>query len=157
MAILPLPGYQELLLFTALLALLNSFAYLKLADQKAIKALKEEIASYREKMKAAQKSGNKDEMVKFMKAMNEKSMNQFRFMSKPMIASMIIFIVPLVAFFPQAYADTIVKLPFALPELSGSFPFDIHFRMTAEYNWFWWYLIVILPGSYVFRKMLGVQ
>ena len=157
MAILPLLDFQELLVFTVLLALVNSIAYLKLADQKAVKALKEEVASYKTKMNAARKAGNNDEMLKFMKAMNEKSMQQFNHMYKPLIASMVIFIIPLVAFFPHAFAATSIKLPFALPEISGAFPFNIHFRMTTEYNWFWWYLIVLFPSSFAFRKALGVQ
>jgi uncharacterized membrane protein (DUF106 family) len=38
--------------------------------------------------------------------------------------------------------------------VTGAFPFV---ELTSSYNWFWWYLIVVIVGNFVFRKLLGVE
>lgn len=159
MVFLPIPAYQEILLMTVLLALINAVAYRYFVNPAKVKGLKEEIKSYRDKMKAAQKANDKDEMMKFLNKMNEKNMEQAKMMmGKPMILSMGLFLLPLWFVFPVYFANLALTLPFPLPEISGNLAhFEFHFSMASTYNWFWWYLIIIIPSSLLFRKMLGVQ
>ena len=79
-----------------------------------------------------------------MNDMLKSSNKQLKHTMKPLFVSMIVFITAF-QFLGATYAELVVMLPFALPFLG------------MELNWFWWYLIVIMPSSITLRRFFDIQ
>lgn len=139
-----LPGYQEVLIISLLLSLIMVILTKVLTDQNEIKKAKREMKFYQDKIKKAQGSGDKDAVGKLSNDMLKASSKQLKQSMKPMIVSMIIFVVA-IGWLGAEYAELLVNLPIALPFLG------------TQLNWFWWYLVIVLPTNIIFRKMLGVE
>ena len=135
--------FQEVLVASAGLSLIMSVIYRVLISPEEMRKIKREMEFYREKIKQAQKSGNKADVNKYTNDMLKISSKQMSKTMKPMFASMIIFFIAL-SWLGAAYGDVTVRLPFAI------------FGFT-ELNWFWWYVIVTFPCTILFRKVLGVE
>jgi len=149
-------GTELLLIYSIALSLVTSVVYRVMTNPKEMKRVKEDAKFYNEKVKKAQKAGNKEEVDRYTGEMLKASQKQMKMTMKPMFVSMIIFFLVL-GTFHTTFADLVIKLPFALPlptwETAG-IPF---ITIAAELNWFWWYVIITLPCTIVFRKMLGVE
>lgn len=135
--------FQDVLIVSLILSLVMSVIYRVLVNPEDIRKIKREMEFYREKVNKAQKSGNKGEVNKYTNEMLKMSGKQMGKTMRPMFASMIIFLVAL-SWLGSTYAEMMVNLPFSI------------FGFT-ELNWFWWYLIITLPCTIVFRKALGVE
>ncbi len=138
------PGYQEVLIISLLLSLLMVIITKVLTNQDEIKKAKREMKFYQEKIKKAQNSGDKEAVSKLSNDMLKASGKQMKQSMKPMFASLIIFVVAL-GWLAAEYGELLIAMPVSLPFLG------------PELNWFWWYLIIVLPTSFIFRKMLGVE
>jgi len=134
----------EVTIFTILLAFIISLIYRVLVDQKEVKRIKEQLKSYSEKIKKAQKSGNMKEVNKFTDEMLHLQREQFGKTFKPMMVTFLVFLVA-IEFFKAHYSKVVITSPFSLP-LAGT-----------EFGWFVWYFLLIIPTTMVFRKILGVE
>lgn len=139
--------------WSLLLSLVLSFIYRFLTKPSKIRNLKKDMKFYREKMSESQKSGNKEESDKYLKESMRLNQEHLKENMKPMIFSMILFIIVL-GWLGGTYAELTVPLPITLPVTGWEFPF---IGMTMQYNWFWWYLVITVPFTFVFRKLLGVE
>lgn len=139
-----MPGYQELLIISLVLSLVMVIITKLLTNQDVIRGAKREMKFYQDKIKKAQKDGDKAAVSKLSSDMLKASSKQMKQSMKPMFASLIIFVIAL-GWLTGAYGELLIQLPIALPILG------------SELNWFWWYLIIVLPTSFLFRKMLGVE
>ena len=137
-------GYQEVMIISILLALFSVLLSKFLTNQEVLKKAKEEIELYRKKSTEAQKEGDMKKANKYMSEMIKASQKQMRENMKPMMFSFIMFILAF-SWLGANYSDLLVSLPFTVPFLG------------KEINWFWWYLIIIIPMSMFFRKILDVQ
>lgn len=141
---------------SVVLSFVISVIYRVLTDPEKIRRLKDEAKFYNKKVKKAQKSGNKEEIDRYTGEMLKASQKQMKMTMKPMFASMILFFFILGSFHTM-FADVVVQLPFAIPlptwEMAG-FPFV---ALATQLNWFWWYVIITLPCTIIFRKALGVE
>jgi uncharacterized membrane protein (DUF106 family) len=104
-------------------------------------------------MNKAKASGDKAEMEKFMSEMLKAQQKQMKQTMKPMIASVVLFFI-FIGFLRETYSDVILNLPFTLPLASYSFPFII---LRDSIGWFWWYILITIPATMLFRKLLGVE
>lgn len=139
-----LPGYQEVLIISLVLSLIMVLLTKVLTNQEEIKKAKREMKFYQDKIKKAQKSGDKDTVSKLSNDMLKASSKQMKQSMKPMFVSLIIFVIAL-GWLAGSYGELLVGMPITLPFLGN------------QLNWFWWYLIIVLPTSFIFRKMLGVE
>ncbi len=139
-----LPGYQEVLIISLVLSLIMVLLTKILTNQEEIKKAKREMKFYQDKIKKAQKSGDKDAVSKLSNDMLKASSKQMKQSMKPMFVSLIIFVIAL-GWLAGAYGELLIGMPITLPFLGN------------QLNWFWWYLIIVLPTSFIFRKMLGVE
>lgn len=143
----------ELFLWSVGFSLVLALIYRFLTKPEEMRRIRRDLEFYKKKMNEAQKNGKQDEMKKYLDMSIKANQEYMKFNMKPMIFSMILFLV-LLSFLNTAYANLVVPLPVSLPVIDWTFPF-IHLIM--EYNWFWWYLVVTVPFTYVFRKLLGVE
>lgn len=140
MALLP---YQEIFLWSIGLSLLMTIISKFLANQQEMRKAKKDMAFYREKATKAQKSGDLKKANEYTSEMLKASQRQFRQNLKPMMLSFLIFIVVL-GWLNTTYSSVKIISPVPIPLLG------------SELNWFWLYIIIVLPLSMVFRKLLNV-
>ena len=145
--------FEEVLVISLLLSLMIAVIYRLLTKPGEIRKTRKDISFYSNKMKEAQKSGNKAEADKYMSEMLKANQKVFKENMKPMFVTMIIFIVVL-GVLKQAYSTFFLQLPFTLPLISYSFPFIV---LRDSIGWFWWYILSTVPATLMFRKMLGVE
>ena len=145
--------FEELLIFSIGLSVLMAVLTRFLTNQKELKTIRHSTKVLRERLSKAQKSGDMKEMSKLNSEMLKMSQKQFRENMKPMIFSLLIFVFAL-GWFGTRYADLTLALPFAIPLLVQAFP-PLVFSTTL--NWFWWYLIVIIPSSMTVRKLMDIS
>lgn len=150
MAFIPI---QEVLLWSLLLSLILSALYRILTKPGDIKRLKEEMKFYREKSKKAQKEGNTEEVNRLLSETMKVNTKMMKSNMKPMIASLAIFFIAL-GFLRDTYSTFLIQLPFTLPLISYSFPFIL---LRDSIGWFWWYILITIPATFIFRKLLGVE
>ncbi len=135
---------ELVLIFSVALSFVISLAYRLLIKPDEMRKVKEESKFFNQKVKEAQKKGNEAEVKKYSSEMLKMSQKQMKLTMKPMIASMVIFFLVL-GWFGSTFADVVVMLPFGVP----------FFGM--ELNWFWWYVVITLPTTIMFRKALGAE
>lgn len=143
MSVIGLPGYAEMLIWSALLSIFMVLLTKLLTDQNMLKGIKAEMKTFNEKIKKAQKAGKMDEANKLTSEMLKLSSRQMQQSMKPMFVSFGVFVVA-IWFFGAYYADLAVSVPVNLPYLGNTL------------NWFWWYFIVIFATNFLFRKLLDV-
>jgi uncharacterized membrane protein (DUF106 family) len=136
--------FEELLIYSTILSFFIAVVYRLLTKPEKMREIKKEMAFYREKANSAQKSGNKDEANKYSSEMLKMSQKQLKSTMKPMLASMVIFFIAL-GWFNTVFETLSVTLPVAIPFIGTSL------------NWFWWYIIITIPATLIFRKLLGVE
>jgi uncharacterized membrane protein (DUF106 family) len=145
--------FIELFIWSLLLALVTALLYRFLTKPAEMRAAKQAMSELREKANRAQKAGDTKQASVLMSEMMKSNQKVFRMNMKPMMASMVIFFVVL-GWLAATFETMAIALPFLLPMVTGAFPFV---ELTSSYNWFWWYLIVVIVGNFVFRKLLGVE
>jgi uncharacterized membrane protein (DUF106 family) len=138
-----LPAYQEIFLLSLGLSLLMTLASKFLANQREMKKAKKDMEFFRNKASQAQKSGDLKKMNECTSEMMKASSRQFRLNMKPMMFSFVLVILA-ASWFAVAYADVKILSPVNIPFLGN------------ELTWFWWYILIVLPFSTIFRKLLDV-
>ena len=138
------PGFMEVFGISLVMSMGSILITKFVGDQSAVKNLKAEMKSLNEKIKGAQKAGNTKEMNKHSGNLMKLSGKQFQLNMKPMMVSMILF-VAMFWFFGAYYVDMVVASPVNIPFIGN------------ELGWFHWYLLIVLPGSFIFRKLLSVE
>lgn len=154
-----MPGMEGIFLWSLGLSFLFALLYRVLTKPQESKRLKEEVKLYREKIKKAQKEspGEANKLLSEMMKLNQK---QLRMNMKPMIASLLVFFV-VIGFLREAYSSAVIQLPFPLPlpsytTIFGFLPF-LNIGIRESIGWFWWYVLITLPATFLFRKLLGVE
>lgn len=142
--VIGLPPYQEVLIWSVLLSFILAILYRVLTNPGEIRTLKNNMKELREKANKALKAGEKEKSNQLTNEMLKMSGKQMKYTMKPMMLSFILFFVFL-GWIGPTYADMVVTMPVAIPFLG------------SEFNWFWWYLIITVPMTLVFRKLLGVE
>lgn len=139
-----LPGYIEILLVSVGISLLSVLISKFATDQKAIKNLKKEMKEINARVKKAQKSGDTKEMNRLSGDMMKLSSRQLHMNMKPMMISLIFFM-GVLWFLGAYYTDIVIPSPVNIPFVGN------------QLGWFYWYIIIVFPGSFLFRKLLGVE
>ena len=142
---------QEVLLISLGLSLLFALFYRFLTKPAEMKRLKEEQKFHKEKMKQAK--GNAEETNKLLGEMMKLNQKMMRSSFKPMLASLAVFFLA-THFLRTTYPAFAIQLPFTLPLLSYSWPFLV---LRDSICWFWWYILITIPATLLFRKLLGVE
>jgi len=138
-----LAAYQEIFLLSIGLSLLMTLASKFLVNQQEMKKAKKDMEFFREKASKAQKAGDLKRSNEYMSEMLKASQRQFRHNMKPMMFSFVLVILA-ASWFAVAYAEAKILSPVNIPFLGN------------ELTWFWWYIIIVLPFSTIFRKLLDV-
>lgn len=138
-----LPAYQEIFLLSIGLSLAMTLASKFLANQSELKKVKKDMEFYREKSTKAQKAGDRKKATEYTSEMLKASQKQFRYTLKPMLFSFMIVIVA-ASWFGTVYGDVKILSPVNIPFLG------------SELNWFWWYVLIVVPFSTMFRKLLDI-
>jgi len=141
-----LMAFEEILIISVMLAFFISLLYRLLINQKELRALKDEMKFYQDKIKNAQKSGDKEAVSKLTGEMLKLSSKQFRMNMKPLMLSGVLFLV-VIGWIGAEYAEAFIAAPFAIPFLV----------VDSQMTWFGWYLIIILATNIMFRKLFGVD
>ena len=136
--------FEEVFIFTIILAFVMAILYRILTKPEVMRKIKNDVKYYKEEMSKAKKAGDKEKMNKFMSEQMRASQKMFGQSMKPMMASMLLFLVA-IGWLANQYAEVLVAAPFSIPFIG------------SELNWFWLYLIIIIPSSTLFRKLLGVE
>jgi uncharacterized membrane protein (DUF106 family) len=138
-----LPAYQEIFILSLGLSLLMTLASKFLVNQQEMKKAKKDMEFFRDKASKAQKAGDLKKSNEYMSEMMKASSRQFRHNMKPMLFSFVIVILA-ASWFAVSYADVKILSPLNIPLIGN------------ELTWFWWYIIIVLPFSTIFRKLLDV-
>ncbi|MFH1978042.1 MAG: EMC3/TMCO1 family protein [Candidatus Aenigmatarchaeota archaeon] len=146
-------GFEIVLLFSIALSIVISIAYRLLIKPSEIKKIKAEAKFHQDKASKARKSGDAEGAQKHQMEALKVTQKQTGLMMKPMIVSFILFIV-FVGYVGAQYADLEVLTPTRVPLLGWDFPYVY---LAQSLNWFWWYIVITIPGTMFFRKLLGVE
>lgn len=136
--------FIQITLISLALSFVLSLLYLLLTKPGEMRRIKEEMAYYRKKSSEAQKAGNKEKANEYLKESMKLTQQQFKQNMKPMMASMLIFII-ILGWMHGAFTDVLVLLPVTIP-IAGN-----------DLGWFWWYILLTIPCTMLFRKLLGVD
>ncbi|MBI4016039.1 MAG: TMCO1/EMC3 family protein [Candidatus Aenigmarchaeota archaeon] len=115
-----------------------------LANQEEVKKLKEEQAALQKKSQELRKT-NPEEANKLSTESLKLSNKMMKLNMKPMFATLLLAVVILPWLSYTFIGKSIVKLPFELPFIGNYL------------GWLKWYVLVSIPFSQLFRKLLGVQ
>ncbi|MFH1445681.1 MAG: EMC3/TMCO1 family protein [Nanoarchaeota archaeon] len=135
------------------ISLISAVLHKIFVNQNDLKQLKNDVKYQKQRGDEARKRGDKDTESAASKDLMALSGKQMKLTMKPLMYSMI-FVIVILGFLSTNYTELIIKLPILMPGLSWTFPFII---FISEYNWFFWYIIVSVPSTFFFRKMLGVE
>ena len=138
------PGYIEVMSISLLMSMTSVLISKFGGDQSAVKNLKMEMKKLNDMIKKAQKAGNKGEMSKHSSALMKLSGKQFQLNMKPMMISFVFFIA-VFWFFGSFYTELVIASPINIPFIGN------------QLGWFHWYLIIVIPMSFFFRKILSVE
>ena len=137
-------GFIEVTLISLTLSFVLSLLYRFLTNPDEMKTIKKEMKFYKEKSSEAQKAGDAAKASEYMKDMMKASQQQFKQNMKPMMASMLVFFL-ILGWMHSTFASVLVQLPVTVP-FAGN-----------DLGWFWWYIIITIPCTMLFRKLLGVD
>ena len=129
-----------ILIYTLVLSLIVAMLYKLLTNQDEMKKIKEEMNYFKERSDQARKDGDMAKMNQYTSDMLKMSSKQFKQTMKPMFASMFIFIIVL-GWLGATFGEVLITTPFAGFQLS----------------WFLWYIVIAIPATMVFRKLMGVM
>ena len=135
------------------ISLVSALFHRFFVNQNDLKQMKNEINYQKERGKKARKSGDKGVEAESSRELMSLSGKQMKLTMKPLMYTMIIVMIVL-GWLSTTYVETIINLPISMPLTSWAFPF---ITMTTQYNWFFWYIIVSIPTTFLFRKLLGIE
>jgi uncharacterized membrane protein (DUF106 family) len=142
--VLALPGWMAEAIIATMLIFITTMMYKYMADQDKIKELRDQQKEINKKAKEYQKT-DPEKANKLMGEALKLTNKQMRMNMKPMVASLVIFMV----FFPwlrETFLDRVlIELPFWVP-LFGT-----------DLGWLGFYIVMSLPISMGLRKAMGVN
>ena len=143
MSLIGLPAIIEELLLVSVVLFISSIIYKLLINKEKMREIKAKQKEKQEKIKELQKTNPNEanQMVNEMLALSQK---QMKMTMKPMMVSLIIFILVL-PILPNLFPGTVANLPFAIPFIG------------SEFGWLAWYFVLSIPLNSIFRKILGVE
>ena len=140
--VLALPAYIAETIIAGVVVFISTMFYKFLADQGAIKKLREEQKAISKKVKEIQKE-DPEKANALMKEALKLTNKQMKMNMKPMMLSMIV----VVGTFPwlgTVFVGPVLTLPFTIPFLG------------AEFGWFAVYIVVAILFGMGLRKKLGM-
>jgi len=143
MSLLGLPVIIEELLLVSVILFITSLIYKFMINKNEIREVKEKQREKQEKIKELQKT-NPKEANQVMNEMLKLSQKQMKMTLKPMMVSLLLFLVVL-PFLPNLFPGVVANLPFTLPYFG------------SDFGWLAWYFILSIPLNSIFRKLLGVE
>jgi len=131
----------------ASISIFMSLVNKKVLSGKRAKEVKKMMQDVRAKMLDAQKAGDMKKMNEYLKELMKINSEYMRFMIKPMIVSIILFILVMPALRGryEITGQVVATVPETLPLVGG-----------FELSWFWWYVICTFAVSIVAKKILGI-
>jgi len=143
----------EVMVWTLCLSFVLAIIYRVLTNPTEMKRIKSNMKEIQEKVKKAQKSGDMQQVNALTSEMLKGSQQQFAQNMKPMMVSMLLFFV-FIGWLNAQYTDLMVRLPITFVTFVWSFP---PIALATEYSYLGWYIIITIPATFFFRKMLGVE
>lgn len=138
------PPYVTILIMAIILTGVIMGVSRLFVNRKLMMQLKEQMEEIKEKMNAAQKSGNKDEQKKYLDELMKANSGYMRHTMKIMVVSIVV-VMLLFPWLSYRYSGVnAVDLPFTIPFLNMS-----------SLEWFWWYVIAAFAVGTVMRKIIG--
>lgn len=141
--ILAFPQAVSELFLAAIICFFITLCYRYLIDQNLAKKIKDDVKELQKKAKEAQKNKNNEEANKALNEILKLNNKQMMLNMKPMLPAFLVVIL-LLPWIGHIYAGKQVLLPFVLP-IFGS-----------DFSWLTWYIVISLPLTQLFRKMIGV-
>ena len=131
----------------ASISIFMSLVNKKVLSGKRAKEVKKNMQDVRAKMLDAQKSGDTKKMNEHLKELMSINSEYMKFMFKPMIVSIILFILvmPVLRGHYEITGKVVGTVPEIMPMIGG-----------FELSWFWWYVICTFAVSIVAKKILGI-
>lgn len=140
---LALPPALGEAVIAALITLVITFFYKYMVNQVALRELKLQMKTLQDKAKELQKT-NPQEANKTINEMLKLSNKQMMMNFRPMLPTLL-FAMLLLPWMATIWKGAVVLLPFSLPYFGNDF------------GWLMWYILLSMPMSQVFRKILGVE
>jgi len=146
--------FAPLLIFSPIVSLLAISTFLTVIiliinriflNTKVMKEIKDKMEEIREQLTAAQKSGNADDIKRFLDEMMKTNSEYMKHSFKALIISIIIISLFLPWIRHRYEGIPVANLPFAVPFLGTSL------------DWLWWYIIVSLMIGWVIKKLLAID
>jgi uncharacterized membrane protein (DUF106 family) len=141
--ILGLPMSISETIMALLITFIVTLMYKKFIDHAAMKDIKAKVKAMQHEVKELQKT-NPEAANKKMSEVMTLTNQKMKLSMKPMLPTMII-IFALLPWMATVYTGPIVLLPFDLPYFG------------ADFGWLAWYMIISIPASQLFRKIMGVE
>jgi len=141
--VLGMPPVLAEIVIASAVTLVITLLYRLLSDPKKLKELRDRTKEINAKVKELQKT-NPEAASKMTNEMLEITNKQMMASMKPMLATLLVASL----FFPwmaATFTGPIVKLPAEVP-LFG-----------ADLGWLMWYIVISIPVSQIFRKLMGVD
>jgi len=129
----------------ASISIFMSLVNKKVLSGERAKEVKKNMQDVRAKMLDAQKSGDTKKMNEYLKELMKINSEYMKFMLKPMIVSIILFILIIPIVRERYTGEVVATVPNTLPMIGG-----------FELSWFWWYVICTFTVSIVAKKILGI-
>jgi len=125
-------------------SLIMSLVNKKALSGERAQEVKKIMQDIRVKMLEAQKAGNMNKVNEYLAELMKANSEYFRFMFKPMIVSVVLFIL-IVPFLNGVYSGmSVASIPKSLPVVGG-----------LKLSWVWWYAICTFAMSTIIRKIIG--
>lgn len=137
------PIFSEIILATIIIFIITLF-YKYMINQNAMKEIKGQVKKYQDEIKKVQKE-NPEKVKEMMSEMMKLTNKQMKMSFKPMLPTMI-FVLLLLPWMASIFAGPIIKVPFYWP-----------FVGSNSFGWLIWYVIISVPMTQIFRKILGVE
>lgn len=143
MSLIGLPAIIEEVLLVSVILFISSLIYKFMINKEKMREIKAKQKEKQERIKELQKT-NPKEANQVMNEMLSLSQKQMKMTMKPMMVSLLIFILVL-PILPNLFPGTVANLPFEIPFVG------------SEFGWLAWYFMLSLPLNSLFRKLLGVE
>ena len=129
----------------ASVSIIMSLINKKFLGSEAAQEVKKRMQEIRAIMLDAQKCGDMKKVNECLRELMKINSEYLRFMIKPMLISLVLFMMIVPALRGNFTGKTIATVPKTIPGIGG-----------MELSWFWWYAICAFVVSTIVRKILGI-
>jgi len=105
-------AFEEILIISVILAFITALLYRLLINQGEMRKLKGEMKFYQDKIKGAQKDGDREAVSKLSSDMLKLSSRQFRMTMKPLMVTGLVFLL-IIGWIAAQYGEAVIAAPFA--------------------------------------------